>query len=413
MEILYILLVILVVTRVCGELALRVGQPALVGEILGGVLLGVVVHRFEDRFPVLSTLSSNEVFIGITDLGVFFLMLLAGLEMQPKELAKASARAFVVALGGFFLPLAAGFGLGWAFLPDSEWRTAQALFIGTALAITAIPVAVKVLHDMRLMRTRVGKIIISAALFDDVLGLFLLAVLTALLQTGEFPSLSGFAVLIGRILLFFGLTTAAGLFILPFLARRFKRLYLEELEFSMLLVVSLLFSAIAEVLGLHFILGAFLVGLFFTRRTLEPKVYHEVTGKVTAVSNGFLAPVFFASIGMHLDLSALIQIPSFVVLFVAVAVLAKFLGAGLAARSVGLRNAEAAGVGVAMSARGALELIIANIALRAGLFDQPAPPPPVLQYLFSAVVIMAIATTLIMPIGLHLLLGKRPDPAPK
>ena len=90
MEILHILLVILVVTRLAGELASRVGQPALVGELIGGVWLGVVVHRFDATFPVLSELSSNEVFVGLTDLGVFFLMLLSGLEMHPRGLAEAS-----------------------------------------------------------------------------------------------------------------------------------------------------------------------------------------------------------------------------------------------------------------------------------------------------------------------------------
>jgi Kef-type K+ transport system membrane component KefB len=114
-----------------------------------------------------------------------------------------------------------------------------------------------------------------------------------------------------------------------------------------------------------------------------------------------LAPVFFASIGYHLDLSALDAIPLFVAVLVIVAMLSKILGAGLMAQVVGLKQNEAMRVGFAMSGRGAVELIVADIALRAGLFAEPQPTPPVVGHLFSAVVIMAIATTVLMPIGLR------------
>lgn len=401
MEILYILLVILVVTRVCGELALRLGQPSLVGELIGGVLLGVTVHHFEATFPVLSELSGNPVFVGITDLGVFFLMLLAGLEMHPRGLAKASGGAVAVALGGLVVPLAAGAVLGWYWIPDSDWKTTQVAFLATCLAITAIPVAVKVLIDLGQLDSKPGQIIVSAAVFDDVFGLVLLAVLTALIKTGELPGLASLAWLLAKVALFFALCTALGLYVLPRLARRLKGLLIEEMEFSMLLVVALGFSMLAEALELHFILGAFLAGLFFTNRTLDTTVFDDVTRKVSAVTSGFLAPVFFASIGYHLDLSALGVIPGFVIVLVVVAMLSKILGAGLAGRWIGLQRSDAMEVGFAMSGRGAVELIIADIALRAGLFSHPQPPPPIVANLFSAVVIMAIVTTLLMPIGMR------------
>ncbi len=404
MELLYILLVILVVTRACGEFAVRINQPALVGELIGGVILGIVAHQFDASLPVLAELDSNEVFLAITDLGVFFLMLLAGLEMHPRDLAKASGGAFVVAVAGFLVPLAVGCALGWFYLPASEWKPAQVLFIGTALAITAIPLAVKVLLDMGQLETRAGRVIVSAAIFDDVFGLLLLAVLTALLETGELPGASGFLFLAGRIVLFFGITTVLGLRVLPFVARRLKKFWVEELEFSALLAVALVFCVLAEWLGLHFILGAFVAGLFFTGRALGSSLYDDVSRKISAITTGFLAPVFFASIGLHLEVSALVEIPVFVVVLCVLALLSKFVGAGLAAKFVGLTRSDAAGVGVAMSARGAVELIIADIALQAGLFDKPAPRPPIVAHLFSAVVIMAIATSVLMPLGLRLFL---------
>ena len=405
MELFYILIVLLVVTRSFGELAKRCHQPELVGQLTGGIILGVVVNHFSGTFPILSELTDNKVFHAFTDLGIFFLMLLGGLEMHPRELGKASHKAFWIALGGLIIPFLAGAGLGWTFIPDSKWKIAQVLFLGTTLAITAIPVAVKVLQDLDLLKTKLGQIIVSAALFDDIFGLILLGLLTGLLKSGEIPGAIGFSLLLLKVVAFLGIASALGRWVIPFLAKRLKKWWIEELEFTMLLLVGLGFALLAEAFGLHFILGVFLAGLFFTKRTSGTKVYEDVEGKVTAISSGFFAPLFFASIGLQLDISAIWNIPLFVVLLTLIAIITKFVGAGFAARALGMTNRESAGIGVAMSARGAVELIIAGIALDAGLFSKPEPVPEIVENLFSAVVLMAVATTLFMPIGLRWTLG--------
>lgn len=409
MELLYILLIILVVTRLFGELALRAGQPALMGELLSGILLGVVAHHFADRMPILSSLSDNDVFIALTDLGVFFLMLLAGLEMQPKDLAKSSRRALLVAAGGMLLPMAMGGLLAWYYLPASNVRIAQIFFVATALAITAVPVAVKVLMDFGRLNTKAGQVIVSAAIFDDILSLVLLAVLTALIRTGEWPDVAGLFLLGGKVLVFFAVTVGVSMKVLPWIAERLAHLWIEEFEFSALIIVSLTFGILAEALNLHFILGAFLAGLFFTRRLISTKIYNDVKKKVNAITMGFLAPLFFASIGLHLDVRALFEIPVFVILLVLVAAFSKLIGSGLTAWWSGLSARESKIVGIGMSGRGAVELIIADIAFRAGLFDHPNPPPPVVEHLFSAVVIMAIVTTLLAPIGLRMVLAREQE----
>lgn len=401
MEILYILLVLLVITRAFGEIAVRFHQPALVGELLSGIALGVLIQWFPDGFPVMSDISENEVFTAITDLGIFFLMLLAGLEMQPRELARSSKRSLVIALGGMLLPLLAGLGLAWIFLPRSEYFVAQALFAGIALAITAIPVPVKVLMDLNMLDSRAGKMIVSSAIYDDILSLLLLAVLTALIRTGSFPGTLVLLALGGQVALFFAVTMGIGRFLLPRLEKLLKISMTEEFEFSLLLVVALGFSVFAETLQMHFILGAFTAGLFFTRRTLDPPVFEGVKNRVSGITTGFLAPVFFASIGMRLDLSAIETIPLFLLLLVAAAVLGKMLGAGLPALLLTRSWKEASIVGFGMNARGAVELIIADIALRQGLFSHPEPAPAIVASLFSAVVIMAVVTTLLTPIGIR------------
>lgn len=411
MELLSILLILLLVTRSFGEVAERFGQPALVGELLSGVAIGLIVRQFSGVFPVLSGLSEDEVFLAMTDLGVLFLMLMGGIELQPRELVGASAGAFVIALFGMLLPFAAGFGLGWMFLPASDVRISQCLFLGTALSITAVPVAVRVLMDLGRLESKMGNLVVSAAIFDDVFSLVILAILTGVLDSGSFPGVQEMAWLGARIALFFIVTTAAGVWLFPIIGRWMTRLYQEEFEFSALLLVTLAFSVLAELLGLHFILGAFLAGVFFGRRTAGSEVFHDVKRKVSAITSGFLAPIFFASIGLHLTLSAVVEIPLFLTLLIAAAFLTKLLGAGIPALLLDIPRRDAWGIGMAMSARGAVELIIADIAFRAGLFSRPEPAPPVVSQMFSAVVLVAITTTVLTPIALGRMYRRSEDPA--
>ena len=181
----------------------------------------------------------------------------------------------------------------------------------------------------------------------------------------------------------------------------------EEFEFSILLVVALGFAVLAEELNLHFILGAFAAGLFFTKRTMSEDMFKAVKQRTSGITTGFLAPIFFASIGLHLDLSAFSSTPLFLLILVVVAVACKLIGAGLPAYWVGLPPRDSLVVGIGMSGRGAVELIIADIALRAGLFSQPDPAPAIVANLFSSIVIMAVLTTLMTPIGLRLILSRK------
>ena len=400
MHIWYVLLILLVTARIFGELSKRIGIPALAGEILSGVLLGLAFGYFPDFTPNVTHLHDNEVFTAITDLGIFFLMLYAGVELSYNSLKKATGKAVWVAIGGMILPLFLGIGLGWFSFPDSEMKSAQVFFLGVALAITAVPVAIKVLMDTGKLQSKAGQTIVSAAVIDDVVSLLLLAVLTYFLKNQEMPDLGGILLLTGKIALFFLITVVVGLFALPYLIRIVTRKFnIAESEVSFLLVVALSFSVLAEALDMHFILGAFIAGLFFTKREMKKSVYEDVKNKMGAITLGFLAPIFFASIGLSLDLSAFIHVPLFVLLLIVIASVGKIAGAGFPARLAGMSNRDSMVIGNAMNARGAVELIIADIALRAGLFNTPADSP-MIQNLFSAVVIMAIVTTLVTPVVL-------------
>ena len=406
MELLYILLVLLTVSRLFAEIAERIQLPPLVGELVAGLALGLLAHQYSDTFPVLASLPQDEVFRSITDLSIFFLMLLAGTDLHPRELASASKSAVAVAFGGMLLPLVIGFAIGWFYLPGSDYKVAQALFIATALSITAVPVSVRVLMDLGKLNSPVGQTIVSAAVFDDVISLVLLAILTAVIRSGNLPDLASVAWLLGKVGLFFVVTTVIGLYVFPRLGKLIRSFSAQEFEFSALLIAALAYSLIAEALGLHFILGAFLAGLFFVHRTIDPQVYQSIRDKLHTCTVGLFAPLFFASIGMELDLSAATGAPLFVTLLVIAAFLGKLLGSGVPAYWAGFDRRDSLAIGAGMSARGAVELIIAGIALQAGLFEHPKPVPPQVDYLFSAVVIVAIVTTLATPLLLKWIYGR-------
>lgn len=400
------LFVLIVAARLFGELFLRVRQPASIGEIVAGVALALFAAS-PQAVPFLARLPSSPFLEVAAQFGIFFVVLVAGIEMRPREIASQSASSLWVALGGVVLPLATGFALAWAFLPDTPLRFAQALLVGVALSISAVPVAVKVLMELNLLHERVGEMIVAAAIFDDVIGLVLLAVVLSVLETGAPPDAGMLLVLLAKISLFFILTVAAGVLLGPPFYRVVARFRVPAPRFSALIAVSLGFALLAEALGMDFILGPFMAGLFFEPAAVGKEAYTGVKKSLGDVTNGLLGPLFFVSIGARVDLAAVETIPVFLAALLAVAFLGKIVGAGVPARLAGLSPRDAAAVGIGMSGRGAVELVVVSIALEAGLFDQP---DELVANLFSALVITAIVTTMAMPIALRLLLRTTPVP---
>lgn len=398
-------MILLIVARLLGEGAERVGLPATVGELIAGIVLAAVVGVVGSDLPVIQQVIDSESLKHIVDAGIFFLVLMAGIEMKPEEIVQHSVRSFGVAFGGAMLPLAGGFAAAWVYLPESELKQGQAMLVGIAMAVTALPVSIKVLSDYGVLRTPLGETIIAAAIFDDVIGLFLLAILTAVIQTGHIPDLGSFAILVGKVVIFFGAVIGLGVHVYPRISAGIKAMRATALEFSILMAVSLGYAVLAEALGMHWILGAFVAGLYFEPSRVGEQAYEEMMLIVTGLTSGFLAPLFLASIGLGVDLSILSAIPEFMGILIAIACVGKFLGAGIPALLAGFSRHDAAVIGVGMNARGAVELIILSIAAKAGLFLSGNGADPIVGNLFSALVIMAVVTTLMTPILLRLLLS--------
>jgi Kef-type K+ transport system membrane component KefB len=395
------LLVLLVATRVVGELAARLGQPRLVGEIVAGLALGLAARSgLALHLPVLAELGHSRPVELVAELGVFFMILDAGIDAHARELVQNSRTAIAAAVGGMGIPLFGGIALTWLWLPEPH--LAPALAVGVALSTTAVPVTARVLGGLGLTHSRMGQVVISAAVVDDVLGLVALGLLTSLLETGSVPTAGAMTVLVAKVGVFFALATLLGVFVEDRLDQLLNREHTVEGALSSLLITATLFAVLAESLGMHFIMGPFLAGVFFEPARFGQDLYIRVGRTVRRVSEGFLAPVFFASIGLQLDLAAMQAIPGFLVLLVGFAFLGKLLGAGVPARLGGLGPRESLGVGISMCARGAVGLIVCDVAQRAGAFDGT---DEVSRNLFSAVVLTAIVTTVLAPVLLRTVVG--------
>lgn len=412
MEILVVILIIVGSARLGGELMERLGLPGLLGELLVGVLLGFLLLTVPGKTMEILKIQEDPFFRGLLDVAIFFLMFMAGLEVRLRDVVQASRIGIPVAIGGVVFPLLLGIWVGWIFIPPSQYKFAQCLFLGVALAITAIPVSVRALMDLGHLRSRVGTTIINAAVIDDIIGIVLLGFLTTFLSVGSVPSASSALLMLGRPVLFFGIAVPVALYVVPFIDQRLPSAKSAELHFTVGMCFGLAMAILAELLGMHFMIGAFVAGLLLSEWTIHSKtVLEDLKEKMSGVTLGFLAPIFFVSIGLHLDLSAFNEALWFTIYLLAAAIAGKVLGSGLLARLAGVTWRESIAIGVGMNARGAVELVVASVALEAGLFTQPVPPPPVVSAMFSAVVIIAIITTLMTPIGLRVLL--RPPEVPK
>lgn len=398
-------MIILVVARFFGELATRVRLPSILGEVGGGIILGIAVLAWPGEVPILGDITSDRAFLTFIDMGIFFLMFTAGIEVTLGQLVKASGQGIPVAIGGVVVPLAMGIALGMIFVPDSNIWATQVLFLGVAMAITAVPISIRTLMDIGALNTRPGHVLVDAAVLDDIIGIILLSVLVGMVQTGNSPSISEIAPLVATAIGFLVLAGIIGYTVLPFVDRLLLKVRGPEMHFTIILVFGAPLAFLAEFMGMHFMIGAFVAGVLVKDRLKKSEaIVEEVSDKLKGVTNGFLAPIFFASRGLHIDFAAFQLALPFTLTLIGFAMASKLIGCSIPARLTGMNLRESLAVGIGMSGRGGVELVVASVALEAGVFSQPTPVPPVVAAMFSAVIFMAILTSLIAPIGLRLLL---------
>jgi Kef-type K+ transport system membrane component KefB len=359
-----------------GRIAARFGYPAILGEIAAGILFGP---------PIIGILASNDAIEILGEFGILLMMLYIGMHLDLGDLRKASVPGFLAATGGFLVPTAAGMALmlavGRTFL--------EALFVGLAMGVTSLATKSRILVDLKILDTRIAHVLVAGALLSDVAVLVVFAAVTG---PGATEGISiGTALFAGGKALAFGLGAwLVGMWLLPAIKNRFgQREYDRGALFLAVVVFGLAFAYAAELAGIHAILGAFVAGLFIDKRVMEPKVSKEVQQRLAAMSVGVLAPFFFVSAGFEVSLDVFRTDLPLLIAVIVIATVGKIVGTALFYIPSGNGWREGLVVGAGMNGRGAVEIIVAEIALAQGLIDRDV---------FSILVFMALFTTATVPV---------------
>ena len=388
MSLLTAILVLLVVSRLLGEGMARMGQPAIVGEILAGILMGPAV---------LDLIRPTDQMAGIAELSCFLIVLSAGLEMELGDVVKAfRGRGLIVAALGFVLPFFSGIATGAAFGLDPM----RAVFLGLCISITALPVAVRILETFRLLTSEIARYSIATAILNDIAALLCLGVILDL-PTNAAPTALGVALMVFRTaakLLLFAIIVFAASRLLRWgsgQTRHIERLmeraiafFGREALFGVAVLFVLLFASLSEQLGSHFVIGAFFGALLLSRDVFGTSLFAELENTLHSITGGFLAPIFFAYLGLHFSAHTLTE-PYLLATVLLVSIASKLIAGYVGGKLAGMTRVEALGVGIILNGRGIMELVVANIALTHGFINQD---------LFSILVVMGVVTTVMTPL---------------
>lgn len=382
-DFLIVLAVILLSTKVLGLLSEKVHMPQVVGALVAGVILGP---------SVLNVVGETDFLVKTAELGVIFLMFLAGLDTDLDELKKNGVASLIVAIIGVIVPLIGGtvtyilfFGTDLSNAPD----LLVALFVGVILTATSVSITVETLREMGKLKGRMGTTILGAAIIDDIVGIIVLTLITSLKDTSVKP-----ATIFIKILVYFVFIAAVALFV-HFTSRFIeandnkRRTSISSVAFCLIMAyVSEKFFGIADITGAYFA-GIILCNL---------GVKNYISKKVVIISYLFFSPVFFASIGIKTSLNGITSsIILFAFILLVIAILTKIIGCGVGAIMCKFPFKESLCIGVGMVSRGEVALIVAQKGEQVGLLNAE---------LFPAIVLVVIVTTLITPILLKILISK-------
>jgi Kef-type K+ transport system membrane component KefB len=383
-EVLTDLFVVLLAAKLGDEVFKRIGQPAIIGEILGGVLIGPSVFGLVEVGEVI------EVF---AELGVVFLLFWVGLETRLSEMRAVGSTAVSVGIGGAVVPFAVGVGAG--LVLDKSIETS--VFLGAALAATSAGITAATFLDLGINRTRAARTVLGAAVVDDILALLLLSVAVGMAAQGGIDA-GEILLSLGISLVFLGFFALGGTSLLQRWPHLLHEPHFSESPLLPAVLVCLGLAAFAAGIGLAALIGAFLAGMIVA----ETKDQHPIEEEVEPLY-AFFPPFFFAFIGIELELDALFDAETLALLalITVLAIATKLVPSYLASRR-GLGTQEAAVVGVGMTPRGEVGIVVASIGATEGVVD---------AQLFAVVVGMSILTTMVAPFALRRLTTGREPPS--
>ncbi|MBK0006269.1 MULTISPECIES: cation:proton antiporter [Priestia] len=360
------LAIILVFSKIAGDISVKLGQPSVLGKLLVGILIGP---------SLLGLVTETETLKEFSQLGVILLMFIAGLETDVDEFKRTGKASTFVGVGGIVFPLLvvylAGILLGLS--------TMQSWFLGLLLSATSVSISVQALKEMNQLKSREGATILGAAVIDDVVVIIALAFLMSF--AGGDINLS---VVILKKVFFFAGAIFVGWKIVPWFLNRFSSLKVTEAVTSSALIICFVYAYLAEYTGVAAIIGAYIAGVSIS----VTKFKHEVFEKVETISYSIFVPVFFTSIGVTAQFSGIMDNIGLIVLLSIVAILTKLIGALVGAKLAGFNWNSSLGIGSAMISRGEVALIIAAIGLESKLLTQD---------MFAIIVVVVLVTTIVTP----------------
>lgn len=387
---LLLLALIVAAAKGTGWLSLRLGQPAVLGELLAGVVLGPSLLDILHRPPFVGEGLAAGVFL-LANVGVVLLMFIAGLETDLEQMRSVGRAALAAGVAGVLAPLILGMAVALPF----GFGPQKSAFMGIVLTATSVSITVQTLIELRQLDSKEGTTLLGAAVVDDVIALIALSVFVAVSLSGG-GGLASVGVLLLRMTVFFAVAILLGRVFRPALGHA-KRAPVSEGLLGATLIAVLAYSWGAEALGgIASITGAYLAGVLVAQAGYR----REIEQRLKALTYALLVPVFFASIGLQTNARALAvaDIP-FAILIVLAAVAGKVLGCGTGARLAGFTGQEALRIGIGMISRGEVGLIIAALGLQSGLLQERE---------FAIMVFMVLMTTVVTP---PLLRAVFPSPA--
>jgi Kef-type K+ transport system membrane component KefB len=390
LQLLLALTIVIAAAKGGGWLSQKIHQPAVLGELLAGLLLGPSLINFLHT-PAFSDPHLEETLLHLAELGVISLMFIAGLEIELDEMVHAGRVSALAGVLGVAVPLVFGTLAAAPFGYDST----AAIFIGIILTATSVSISAQTLIELKVLRSREGIALLGAAVIDDVLVILILSIFTAL--AGGAGGLSDILIVLLKMIAYLVVAGLIGTLLLPRLANWVHRQPISEGLIALVLVAAMFFAWSAEEFGgLAAITGAFIAGVGLARSPLR----EEIERGMHAITYAFLVPIFFVSIGLQADAR---QISSdalpFAVIIVLVAIATKIVGAGLGARAGGFTMPESLRVGVGMISRGEVGLIVAGVGIQNNLIAADT---------FAIVVIIVLITTLITPLLLRWAFSQKP-----
>lgn len=394
---------LLLLCRVLAEVMRRLGQPAVIGELLAGIVLGPTIlgHYAPGAFALIFPQQARQYRLleVISTLGMIFLLLLTGLETDVRVMRRLGRPAFMASVFGITIPFASGLALGLLlpdrFLANPAQRAIFAAFIATAMAISALPVIAKILIDLNLMNRNLGVVILSAGVVDDTVGWLVLSVIAGIATAGAF-SLSSLALTCGALVVFLA---AVRWIVYPAFSRTIsyvnQNVPLVGADLSLILVFTLLCAAATDAIGVHAVFGAFVFGLLVRQL---PRVRPSTLRTIETFVLSALSPIFFAFVGLKVDLWT-ISGWGLPLLVLGIAVGGKIAGCYVGGRLGKLGRWESIALGFGMNARGAMGLIVALIGLSLGLLTPE---------MYAIIVLVAVITSFMAPLLLRAVIRKVP-----